>query len=116
MKSKNTFLLLLFFTVSLYSTGQPTEQLNKVLTHYSTHPSDSLKYKAALFLIGNMKGYRAPYGKAIESYKQKIQALRPPVSANVVKAAWQSSITEYSPKEIKWINDSDTLSAVFSIL
>lgn len=115
MKSKNTFLLLLFFTVSLYSTGQPTEQLNKVLTHYSTHPSDSLKYKAALFLIGNMKGYRAPYGKAIESYKQKIQALRPPVSANVVKAAWQSSITEYSPKEIKWINDSDTLSAVFLI-
>ena len=115
MKNKNTFLLLLFFTVSLYSTGQPTEQLNKVLTHYSIHPSDSLKYKAALFLIGNMKGYKAPYGKAIESYKQKIQALRPPVSANVVKAAWQSSITEYSPKEIKWINDSDTLSAVFLI-
>lgn len=115
MRNKNIFLLLLFFTASLYSIGQPTEQLNKVLTHYSTHPSDSLKYKAALFLIGNMKGYKAPYGKAIESYKQKIQALRPPVSANVVKAAWQSSITEYSPKEIKWINDSDTLSAVFLI-
>ena len=51
MRIRITFLLLLSFTVPSYSIGQTTEQLNKVLAHYSTSPTDSLKYKAALFLI-----------------------------------------------------------------
>lgn len=32
-------------------------ELEKVLEHYSEQPEDALKYKAALFLIENMKGY-----------------------------------------------------------
>lgn len=115
MRIRITFLLLLSFTVPSYSIGQTTEQLNKVLAHYTTSPTDSLKYKAALFLIENMQDYKAPYGKAIDSYKQKIHALTPPVSTKTVKAAWQSSIMEYSPKEIIWVNDSDTISSEFLI-
>lgn len=115
MRSKITFMLFLFIAISLCSFGQQSEQLNKVLTYYSTNKADSLKYKAAQFLIENMQHYKAPYGKAIESYKQKIHALTPPVSTKIVKAAWQSSIAEHSPKEIQWINDSDTISADFLI-
>ena len=33
------------------------KELEKVLTHYSIHPKDSLKYKAACFLIENMPGH-----------------------------------------------------------
>ena len=40
---------------------------------------------------------------------------RSPVSTKTVKAAWQSSIMEYSPKEIIWVNDSDTISSEFLI-
>ena len=86
MRIRITFLLLLSFTVPSYSIGQTTEQLNKVLAHYTTSPTDSLKYKAALFLIENMQDYKAPYGKAIDSYKQKIHALTPPVSTKNSKS------------------------------
>lgn len=115
MKSKSTFLLLLFLMTSFYGIGQNTEQLNKVLAYYSNHPADSLKYKAAVFLIENMKGYKSPYGKAIESYKQKIYSLHIPAGVKDVESTWQSAITEHSPKEIKWANDSDTISADFLI-
>ena len=42
-----------------YLAGQPTVSFDttckKVLTHYSLSPTDSLKYKAAVFLLSNMK-------------------------------------------------------------
>ncbi len=31
-------------------------QLEQVLKHYSLHPADSLKYRAACYLIANMRG------------------------------------------------------------
>ena len=65
---KFRFLLLLIFVVLLNScskypadvkhalklAGDNRIELEKVLEHYSQHQSDSLKYKAACFLIANM--------------------------------------------------------------
>lgn len=43
------------------------KELEKVLTHYSIHPKDSLKYKAACFLIENMPGHYTKVGNILDS-------------------------------------------------
>jgi hypothetical protein len=42
--------------------------LEKVLKHYSSDPADSLKYRAARFLIENMPGYYYYEGEGIDKY------------------------------------------------
>jgi hypothetical protein len=42
---------------SLRLAGDNRSALEQVLNHYSQHPEDSLKYKAACFLIENMPGH-----------------------------------------------------------
>lgn len=44
-------------------------ELEKVLTYYQQNSADSLKYKAACFLIENMPYHSYIYGKQIEEYK-----------------------------------------------
>ncbi|NDV65523.1 hypothetical protein [Bacteroides sp. 224] len=39
---------------ALIMAGENRNELEKVLSHYSQHPEDTLKYKAACFLIENM--------------------------------------------------------------
>lgn len=44
-------------------------ELEKVLRHYQQNPADSLKYKAACFLIENMPFYSYEDGEQLEKYK-----------------------------------------------
>lgn len=44
-------------------------ELEKVLYHYQANPADSLKYKAACFLIENMPFYTYSEGEQLENYK-----------------------------------------------
>ncbi len=53
---------------ALLLAGENRAELEKVLKRYSTDPSDSLKYKAACFLIENMPGYYYYEGEALEKY------------------------------------------------
>ena len=72
------FLLVLFLCIScgrkqnyledaLQMAGDNRPELEKVLAHYSKKPEDSLKYKAAVFLIENMPGH---YSYKNEDYVQ----------------------------------------------
>jgi len=54
---------------SLRSSGVNRKELEKVLHHYQKNPADSLKYKAACFLIENMPFYTYSYGEQLENYK-----------------------------------------------
>lgn len=49
-------------------------ELEKVLHHYSQNPADSLKLKAAEFLIENMPGHYTLEGSLINEYRAKIDA------------------------------------------
>ena len=52
----------------LRRSGNNREQLEQVLRHYSRHPADSLKYRAARFLIENMPGHGWYDGPELETY------------------------------------------------
>ena len=45
-------------------------ELEKVLCYYQKNLADSLKYKAACFLIENMPYYSYTYGEELEEYKK----------------------------------------------
>lgn len=54
--------------IALQLAGENREELEKVLVHYSIKQSDSLKYKAACFLIENMPGYYYYDGLGLDKY------------------------------------------------
>lgn len=55
---------------------QNRQQLEKVISHYAAQPADSLKLKAARFLISNMPGHRYWDSKELETYIQNIDAIK----------------------------------------
>ena len=54
--------------------GDNRPELEKVLDHYSQSPADSLKLRAARFLIENMPGHYTITGKSIEAMRAKIDS------------------------------------------
>lgn len=54
--------------------GNNRGELEKILEHYSQDPTDSLKLKAAEFLIENMPGHYTLEGNLINEYRAKIDS------------------------------------------
>ena len=75
-KSLAILLLLVMATISLSATPGYREKYRNVLEHYSRETSDSLKYKAALYLIDNMDGHCSPEGAAMDSYIRRIHTMQ----------------------------------------
>lgn len=59
---------------ALQLAGENRCELEKVLDHYSRTPADSLKLRAAKFLIANMPGHYTLEGDLINEYRAKIDA------------------------------------------
>lgn len=57
--------------------GENGKELQKVLAYYSKDPADSLKLRAAEFLIINMPGHRCLYGEDVDSFYREIDTLLP---------------------------------------
>ncbi len=62
--------------IAMEKAGDNRQELEKVLRHYQQSPADSLKYKAACFLIENMPYYSYPVGKQLDNYKTYFNWLR----------------------------------------
>ncbi len=59
---------------ALVYSGENRGELEKVLAHYSEDEKDSLKLRAARFLIENMPGHYGMYGPAMDDYKRFIDS------------------------------------------
>ena len=57
-----------FLDESLRLAGDNRTELEKVLSHYRQNPADSLKSRAAVFLISNMAGHFSYSGNSMEAY------------------------------------------------
>ena len=60
---------------ALQAAGENREALEKVLAHYSQDPADSLKLKAARFLIENMPGHWGIDSASISGYIARVDSL-----------------------------------------
>lgn len=61
--------------IALELSGTNRPELEKVLHHYSQNPKDSLKLKAAEFLISNMTHHRSLCGEYIENHVRMVDSL-----------------------------------------
>ena len=61
--------------------GPNRHELEKVLYRYSSDPADSLKYKAAVFLIENMPGHSYYEGEQLDRYLEYYPLLRNMIDA-----------------------------------
>ena len=57
---------------ALVLAGENRMELEKVMEHYSRDAGDSLKLRAARFLIGNMPGHYTLEGNLINEYRKRI--------------------------------------------
>ena len=61
--------------IALDLAGDNAGELRKVLDFYSQKASDSLKYRAAVFLIENMPGHYSLGGKNVEAFYKSVDSL-----------------------------------------
>ena len=67
------------------------EKYAGVLSHYSLHESDSLKYKAALFLVDNMDGHLSPEGTGMEEFVRRVHSFREFKGIRELMDAWNQA-------------------------
>ncbi|MDA3912231.1 MAG: transglutaminase-like domain-containing protein [Bacteroidales bacterium] len=105
---------------TLTKAGDNAPELEKVLQHYSNNPEDSLKYRAACFLIGNMGEKHAWVNFELQDENKN------PISFNVLDYenyealldAWDSLENihgELNFKTNEYVYDYDTLTSEFLI-
>lgn len=98
--------------------GKNKSELDRVINHYSSNPSDSLKRKAALFLIENMDVHFSYVSKKWDNFQVELDTLFNK------EARWQVLRSEfkklhekyaYGLKDIIYVCDLQTVSAQFLI-
>ena len=96
-KKKETAIVLPL-EAALSQAGENRVELEKVLHRYQSNPSDSLKYRAACFLIENMPSYTYYKGKLLEQYLTFFTLLQEARSKKVYPQAMIDSIRRmYGP-------------------
>lgn len=79
---------------ALSAAGENRSQLEKVLYHYKQDEKDSLKLKAAIFLIENMPGHQSLGGSYIDKYYKETDS----ILSNDFDANWQKHLEDVSFK------------------
>lgn len=90
-------------------------ELEKVLQHYATEPTDSLKLKAARFLIANMPGHYTLGGEKMESYRKKIYADSSVSYRSKKELEISLGLMEEKIENIQKLPDVECLSSAFLI-
>lgn len=74
---------------ALKQAGNNREELETVISHYSKDPKDSLKLKAAYFLIGNMPDQYYIEGQSLDIFKQEISKMQV-ITVTTLMNSWDS--------------------------
>lgn len=112
MMRKNILSLVVLVMTSSIVVAQPSyrERYANVLRHYSQHEADSLKYKAALFLIDNMDGHLSPEGEPIEKYKNYVRTMKKAKGIRELQAGWYEAAKSGS---VAFMPDSAVVDGAF---
>jgi hypothetical protein len=91
-------------------------ELEKVLAHYGQYPADSLKFKAAIFLIENLPGHYSYRGNGIEDYYEKtLPVLYSTLNTQRKKDSLERIAEQFPSLEADTIEDCKIITANFLI-
>lgn len=101
---------------ALCAAGNNRVQLEQVLKHYSKVPEDSLKYKAACFLIRNMPGHGWYDGCELDGYKRWVDSIYADKDFIFRMVLYDAYLRQPGALEgLEWHEDVATLDSVFLI-
>jgi len=104
---------------SLQLAGGNRVELEKVLAHYSQNPEDSLKLKAARFLIENMDTYYFFFSPELETYYRTLDSIYSLNERHDYMTEEQelllSQLVKPNPNDFRIVQDLQYVSAVFLI-
>lgn len=97
--------------------GDNRSELEKVLNYYNTDQKDSLKYKAAVFLIENMPYYYALQNDKIDQYREELYNV---VTTNHCTGEYAIEILEskygkLNPNEYEKVYDAQVITSLYLI-
>jgi len=96
--------------------GKNQLELKKVISHYSWLPSDSLKRKAAIFLIENMDLYASYQSDQWERFQIELDTLFKKESVESrLKQGFDSISKKYDLSDVDYLPDLETIKAGFLI-
>lgn len=101
---------------ALEASGSNRQELEQVLVHYSQKTNDSLKLRAAEFLIANMPGHYSITGEEVERYVKQIDSMYPDLAHYFYPALYlQPYYGKHFKKKLERKYDIETLTADFLI-
>lgn len=99
-KSRKIITLVLFVVVNIsmnvFAQQSYREKYSNVLNHYAMNDGDSLKLKAAMFLIDNMDGHVSPDGAAVEEYVSRMKVMKKTAGIRQLQAEWYAALKKGS--------------------
>jgi hypothetical protein len=95
--------------------GNNRNELEKVLEHYSKDPGDSLKYKAAVFLIENMPYYSYYEGKQLENYSNIYESILNKKDVFAVLDSFKNEYGPFYPSDLKTKHDIQEINSDYII-
>ena len=111
-KSVLILLLLSMYCCNFYAESYRERYADAIL-HYQKNVSDSLRLKAAIYLIDNMNGHRSPEGKEFDRYLAKLQQMRPRSNMGELERAWEECVMDEGA--IKMLSDSSIITSQYLI-
>ncbi|GHT15152.1 hypothetical protein FACS189426_22450 [Bacteroidia bacterium] len=104
---------------ALQFAGENRAELEKVLEHYSSSPEDSLKYKAAVFLIENMDAHFSYKSKTWDDFQLELDTLfRNESQSEKLIQGLEHLYSKYAGRlmnDIDYVSDLQTVRADFLI-
>ena len=100
---------------ALAAAGPNRAELEKVLVRYAARPEDSLKYRAAVFLIENMPGHTYYKGEQLDNYLEYYAILPEAISSGRGSAAAVDTIrTRYGALDLSSLEHLSDIGTVDS--
>ena len=102
---------------SLHFAGANRVELEKVLNHYKIDPKDSLKYRAAVFLIENMPYYYALHNERLDQYRTALYSTIVENNSYGTEAIkiLENKYGKLQPDEYKKVYDSHVITSFYLI-
>lgn len=100
---------------ALEQSGDNRYQLEKLLAHYAGIPGDSLKLRAAEFLIANMPGHYSIAGEEVERYAAQVDSMYPNLAYYLYPSVYLNPYYRQKFRNFEKKYDLTTLSAAFLI-
>ena len=119
-KKKEETVIVLPLETALSQARENRVELEKVLHRYQSNPSDSLKYRAARFLIENMPSYTYYKGKLLEQYLTFFTLLQEARSKKIYPQAMIDSIRRmygpFSLDSLQYYEDITTVDSAYFVV